>query len=543
MTKIKKYCVLLIALIMVVSVFSACGGKNISETSDNLTYWASLDSRHARTHTSLSEIMYVKEICKATGIDVDFIHPAAGSTGTEAFQILMASGEYPDMIEYEWGNYAGGPDSAIRDGVIIALNDYLEDYAPNYYDYMEGNKGKEAGGIYKAQAMSSKGNYYGFHKISLSNYRGYSGIFIRKDLLDKWGLDIPVTIDDWENVFKVAKENGIKYPFVSNNGLDVLGSSSLFSGAWEVGKGFYLDNDEVKFGPNEPALKAYVAKMAEWMKKGYLDPDYVTNTYAEMEAYITNGTSIASAGYIGSHLGRIIPAMQERDPNFNIVACPFPVMKEGDTPWFQSISPDVAPGGIVAVSVQCGENNEDRYKEAVKWLDYCYSEEGAILRNFGIEGDTYTLENDDDGNVHYVYTDKITKAQVDGANSVEDAMFYFVAPGGNLSGMVEHPDYFEGFYPYSQQKEALKIWNANLDEARKHVIPPIVFTDEEAERIAQIEASEKDNFIAAISNIILGKASIDTYDAAVAKAKKNGYDEIHEFYKAAYARYKKNLAS
>ena len=37
--------------------------------------------------------------------------------------------------------------------------------------------------------------------------------------------------------------------------------------------------------------------------------------------------------------------------------------------------------------------------------------------------------------------------------------------------------------------------------------------------------------------------SLGTYDAAVEKAKKNGYDEIHKFYKAAYARYQKALAA
>ena len=38
--------------------------------------------------------------------------------------------------------------------------------------------------------------------------------YIRKDLLDKYGLDIPVTLDDFVNVLRVFKENGVKYPYV-----------------------------------------------------------------------------------------------------------------------------------------------------------------------------------------------------------------------------------------------------------------------------------------------------------------------------------------
>ena len=84
-----------------------------------------------------------QEMEKATGTKVEFLHPTSGSTGSEAFQILLASGDYPDMIEYSWASYAGGPQQAIDDGIIISLNDYLEDYAPNYYDWLEGEKGKE----------------------------------------------------------------------------------------------------------------------------------------------------------------------------------------------------------------------------------------------------------------------------------------------------------------------------------------------------------------------------------------------------------------
>ena len=58
-------------------------------------------------------------------------------------------------MAYGWGGtaYAGGPDQAIADGVIIALNDYLEEYAPNYYSYMEGDRADEGGYEYKKTAV------------------------------------------------------------------------------------------------------------------------------------------------------------------------------------------------------------------------------------------------------------------------------------------------------------------------------------------------------------------------------------------------------
>ena len=408
MKKMSKVLVLALAAIMVVGSFMGCSSEKKVQTGSTFTYWASLDAASSQTITSYSELLMYQQMCKITGTNVEFIHPSAGSTGTEAFQILMSSGDYPDMIEYLWNTYTGGPHQAIEDGVIIALNDYMEDYAPNYYSYMEGEKGKEKGYIYKAASISNKGSYYGFKGLNVGSYRGYAGLYVRKDLLDKWGLGVPETIDDWTNVFKTAKENGIKYPLTGNSTLFSLTGANTFATAWKIGMNFYVDNGKVKFGPFQPEYKEYLKQMSDWVKAGYVDIDYVTNDNTSIEGYMTNGTSIASFGYVGSSLGKLLPAMAEKDPNYNLVACPFPVMKKGETPIFQPVQAEATDPSI-AISVQCGADDEDRYKEAIKWCDYLYSDEGILLKAFGIEGDTYTVEKDDDGNVHYVYTDKIMR--------------------------------------------------------------------------------------------------------------------------------------
>ena len=75
-----------------------------------------------------------------------------------------------------------------------------------------------------------------------------------------------------------------------------------------------------------------------------------------------------------------------------------------------------------------------------------------------------------------------------GAHSVEAALYHFMRPA-NSPGLNQHPDYLNGFYPYEQQKEAIVIWNQNVQEARKHVLPPLSYTGEEATKKATIEAA------------------------------------------------------
>lgn len=535
MKKTFRILALLLTLFILTSVLCGCKGSKKVQTGSTFTYWTSMISTSSQTLSSYADMLMYREMEKITGTKIDFIHPAAGSTGTEAFQILMSSGDYPDMIEYNWLTYAGGPGQAINDGVIISLNDYMEDYAPNYYDYMEGEKGKANGYLYKAQSITNEGNYYGFKNMNIGNYRSFNGLYIRKDMLDKWGLDVPATIDDWTLVLKTAKENGFKSPLTGDKSLFSITGTELFNGAWGVAKDWYVENGKVKYGPFQKEYKDYILKMAEWMEKGYIDIDYVTNASTNVLGYITNDISVAAAGYVGSGMGRVLPAMEEKNPDFSVVACPYPVLKKGEILHFQTIQAE-ALDPTLAISVQCGLENENRYKEAVQWCDYVYSEEGNILKCFGVEGNTFTKEKDEEGDDHFVYTDAIYDHEKIGAHSVDAALYHFFRPA-NSPGLNQHPDYLKGFYPYEEQMEAIVLWNKNTEEIKKYVFPTVSYTAEEAAKKASVESVAQADLDAAISNIILGKVPVQDYDKAIKNAKKAGFSDLIKIQQAAYNRY------
>ncbi len=553
MKKATKLLALLLALIMVAGVLCGCSESKKAREMGKYSYWSTMISSAQQTLSAYSDMLMYQELAKRTGIEIDFIHPTAGSTGSEAFQILLTSADMPDMVEYSWKTYPGGADAAINNKVIISLNKYLKDYAPDYYDYMEGEKGEANNNLYKAQAMTQGGNYYGFNNLNIGTYRGFGGLYIRKDLLDKWGLKVPVTIDDWTAAFATAKANGIKYPLTGSEGLFSVNGIEMFNTAWQVGRDFHMEGDQVVFAMDKPGYKEYVKTMADWFKKGYIDPDYITNDTDAVLGKITNSISISSFGYVGSGLGKIIPAMADntKTPDFQVVACPYPVLNEGEAPWFQEVQPE-SNDPAIAITVSCGKDNEDRYKEAISWCNELYTEEGKVLKSFGIEGETFTKtekapeEIGPDGEKYkYTYTSIITddndpgRKEI-GAHSVEAALWYFMRPS-NSPGLNQHPDYLEGFYPYQEQKDAIKVWNQYIDTAKQYTLPPYALTDAEASRRNELTAKTYDTLNAAISNIIIGKADISTYDAAIAKAKADGYDEMREIYQAALDRYNENI--
>ncbi len=528
----KKFIALICVAVMMCTCFAGCGGKQeTGATTDgkSFTFWTVVDAMTAATIGDYNDMMLYQEMEKRTGVHIDFIHPIAGSTGNEAFIAMLSGAEIPDMIEYDWSRYTGGPQQALDDEVILCLDDYLEEHAPNYYDYMEGKKGKANDYRWKLEATTDDGRYYGFNILNIGTTKAFAGLYIRGDKLRAWGMEIPETIDEWTAVFAKAKSEGFNKPFTTR--VYTLSFThfdcNTFNSAFGVGKSLYLEGDKVVFGPFQKGYKEYVAQLAEWTKMGYIDTGFVTNDDSKVEGNMANDISVASWGYIGSAIGKIMPSAQAKNPEFELVACPYPVEEKGGKAEFQQVYPD-STSLAIGVTPTCGN-----IEKAVEWCDYVYSEEGSILQIFGIEGDTYTKEEREDG-IHYVYTDKIKYPTE--FNSVNEALYHFMLPC-NHPGLNQHPDYLEGYYPYSQQIDAVKVWNECAEYATPHRLPNLSYTEEEAREMTDIKEVAQAELEVALCDIILGKKPVDSYDEAIKKAKDNGYDRYVEIAQGAYDRF------
>jgi len=534
MKKTAKIIALVVCVAILCTAFAGCNSNEKEKTQTdgkNFTFWVSPNYDTMATLESYSDLLFFQEMEKATGVHIDFISPVRGSTGSEAFLTMISAGDLPDMIEYYWEEYSGGPQAAIDDGILIALNDYVEEYAPNFYNYMQGEEGKKRNYSTYLSGTTDQGNYYGFNGLNLGETECFFGLFCRGDLLKKWGMDLPETIDDWTEYLSRAKEEGYEKPITGNAGLLNFkpAHNNTFNTAYDVGKSFYLEGDKVVFAPFQKGYKEYVAQMAEWWKAGYIDPGIITNDIPQIEANIVNGFSVAGGGYIGSTLGTLGAAIKRENPDFEIVPCPYPVPKEGDVSRFQGISVDATTQAI-GITPDCGN-----YEAAVAWCDWRYSDEGVVAQLFGKEGETFTIE-EIDGEKHYVYTDKILDYEKAGFSTLNQAMYHYCLPA-NAPGYGQHEDYLLNYYQQQNQKDALKIWNPNPEEAAKHALPTLAYTTEEQSEITDIVELVEAPLEVFLFDIIMGKKSIDEYEKGMADFAKKGYDRYIEINQAAYDRY------
>ena len=99
----------------------------LKETQE-LTYWVPL-SGSVGVVKDFNEMGMYKELEKLTNVKIKFIHPVQSNV-KEQFNIMIASSEYPDIIE-GMSNYPGGVSKAYEDGVVVRLNELMDDYTPN----------------------------------------------------------------------------------------------------------------------------------------------------------------------------------------------------------------------------------------------------------------------------------------------------------------------------------------------------------------------------------------------------------------------------
>lgn len=485
------------------------------KTDVELTYYTPIETPLQNQYSSMNDTPFAKELQKQTGIKVKFTHPTVGQEN-ESFSTMIASGSLPDIMDYAWFSYPGGPEKAIAEKVIIPLNDAIYMASPNLKKYYD--KHPEASKLMK----TDKGNYYMYPFIRGAEImRVYSGFIVRKDLMDKFSVSEPDTIDDWTNMLKTFKENGVKWPIALRTTAGDLGSFQYFAGAFGVLPDFYVDKNTVKYGPIESGYKDYMATMAGWYKDGLIEPN-ITDTDSKNITYLmTEGSCGVAHGGAGGSLGTWIPIVEQNGKDIEYTAVKYPSQKSGETPMFGQKELAVSNLGT-AISSQC-----KNVEIAARLLDFGYGEQGQMLYNFGIEGESYNMVDDKP-----TYADFINNPGKD--KSMQQAMAPYVR-AYYWGPFIQSVDYIMQYNKRDVQKEAIKVWSKT--DADKHNMPYVSLTDSESTEYKRIMQDIDTYKMEYLTKLIAGRESIDTYDNFVKELKEMKIERAIEIQQAAYDRY------
>lgn len=413
-----------------------------------IVYWKGL-TNSAYNDNDVNLPLY-QALMERTGITLEFQHPTVGQE-EESFNLMLAGGDYPDILEQNYFDEG----KLLDDGVIIDLTELYPQYAPNLYQWLLDNPEIDK------QTKNDAGQYLmvGFYRpdplLQVS-----SGPIVRLDFLDQLGInpDDVVTIDDWTGLLRRFRDElNIQYPFST----DGAGNVRRLQYAFETGYDFFNEDGTVEYGVLRPGYREFLELANLWYTEGLLDPNYSINKKEDLTALWLTGKVGLTYGSGGSYIGQWITAGSE-DPNFKTGGLTYPVRNAGDVNQHGlNVQFDFSnANGRVSVSSQCQD-----VEAAMRFLDYGYSEEGHILYNFGIEGESFEYV---DGSP--VYTDRMFNSP-EGYNLSTALAFYVRATGSGP--FQQDPGYILQYYQYDEQKEALNRWAGPTQQHKTTKMPPM----------------------------------------------------------------------
>ncbi|CAM4496355.1 putative aldouronate transport system substrate-binding protein [Paenibacillus endophyticus] len=300
--------------------------------------------------------------------------------GKDKLNVVLASGEYPDII------MLSDPTKIIADQIAISLNELIDQYGPDL---------KKKFGSALNMLKQSNGNIYHLTNSYLPEGAtppgfGYS-LQVRTDIFEALGSPKLETSDDVYNYLKSVKE---KYPITSDgqtmypmSGFNRNWGSPYFgmiamAGSPADSKLYIREDDSVKYWPKAPWAEEVIQFYNKLYREGLIDPEAFTQDYAAWQK------SKLYAARIAAHIGGwnqtfdvLKTYTDAKLPNaekmyFQNFVFKFP---SGDKPAIFSAS---KKGTGALVITDKAKNPE----EAMKLLNYLTTEEGNFLAMNGPEG-------------------------------------------------------------------------------------------------------------------------------------------------------------
>jgi|GEM_PF-146301 Bacterial surface proteins containing Ig-like domains len=431
-----------------------------------------------------------------------------------------------------------------RDGVLIDINSAIDKYDDGTI------KKAEAGLMNFAKRLNTApGNKrYWFSSVKagdslvLNNGKSVKSFeiinnVIRKDWLDKLGLPMPTTVDEWRADLKAFRErdangNGSKDEVLVFDPY----SYSFFTG---IAQWFGLVPDVVAFDPNsgkvtspwyQNGVKDYFSLLNGLVKDGVFDTTMIgANDEAFARKVAENNVSALRAYSVNTYWEDLIKTT--KDAEYQLLS-PLKA-KEGITPLMLCDLPDNSVDKY-AITKNCKD-----IEGAIKLFDYVFSMDYYNV-NKGIEGVDWNYNQWKD-------LDLVTTTQqqkyLAGNGGVDVFIQSHFLP--RVTWPRKHPLTVDGALALRTSDKAKRedTRRINMLDYRPLVSNPFavssyaIATDKELEVINKYSTALTTYSSELTMNLILGNATLDKWDTYIAKLKALGLDKMIEVQQARYDRY------
>lgn len=462
---------------------------------------------------SYGDVAGVQKVSEATGVTIEW-NEMSMMTASEEFNLIVASGDYPDMLSGVASYYAGGQMKAFEDEVICDLSEYVAQYAPLYYDAIRSDEE-----LYR-QTRDDEGRtlaIYAIYDEAINN----EGAMIRKDWLEQVGKDVPTTFDELTEVMTaIQSQLGVENPIYVNESVNFLAYGYGVQGFDMVSSTvpIYQVDGKIHCSFLEDDYRDYIAMLAEWYQSRLMNPNFMEFSSdlmsGEVEVEINAQRVAIWSGMVTNMTNYYANAPAD---TFEVV--PAVITTDGGK---DHITLATRSQDAICVTTAC-----DAVELALGWINYWFTDDGIMLYNYGVEGDTYVMEGDTP-----VYTDKVMNNEL----GVDATLFCrtFSLAGCSFGYTVQERIYLL-YQDY--QTEAQKFWTENTDGS--YGVPTLSMTTEESEVLSAYATDLTTYAAETLPKFVMGEMSMEQWDEYIASVKNLHVDEIIDAYQTAYDRYLK----
>ncbi|BBH24248.1 hypothetical protein Back11_55930 [Paenibacillus baekrokdamisoli] len=307
---------------------------------------------------------------------------APGDDYTAILAAKLASNDPPDM----WLNISSdGGAKYTLDNVLADMSFFATPSTmPNYFKYWINEK------ELREYQVHNK-----FTRAPIPyDRKAYRAYYIRKDWLDRLGLAIPQTYEQYVNVlraftFNDPDGNGINDTY----GFTTSGNGTSISMEWPeyIKNGLlypaYYDNNQLVDMQTDVRVGQTVNDIVKIMNTGVIDPDWFLNsTQRQFTKAVQGKVGIIMGDTADFALDSNRDSLQSRSRIINPKANWVPFNPFGNHPLRVAVSTDYP---FVFSNNTAGANPEKLMKTA-SILDWLAGEEGYLLTHYGLEGKHYT---------------------------------------------------------------------------------------------------------------------------------------------------------
>lgn len=411
--------------------------------------------------------------------------------------VLVNSGDAAYIIPktYDEGKYVAG-------GQVVAISDWVQ-YMPNFMKAVEDWNMEDD----LKQKYQSDGKYYVLPGMWETGGGGY-GYIIRKDIFEAAGVNVAELEKTWtyeafyEACKKVKDFTGSAYVISEASKGDCLLNLTAVpygaNGGWGMGGGlgFDFDTNTFYFSDTTENAKDWLAMLNHMVTDGILDPEsFSQEDDAAKAKFFTGQTAVICGNY--QNLNDFSTQMQDADAQLYMALVP------GGNKGLLQMENSRLENGIMISRNALDELGEEGFIKMLRFVDWLwYSEEGHILSQWGVEGETYTL----DAQGNFVLDSNIT---YNGLNP--DAEKMLNADYGFAGGVFAYGGSAR-LYNSRMTTDGERDYNSRIQEHRevRPIVPPYMANADESEELAIVQTPIIDSTKVWIQKFVTGQSDIGT---------------------------------